>query len=253
MSTTRILIVDDEANMRTTLADILADEGYHVSTASSGEQAVELCLKDDFDVVLMDVRMPGMDGVEAFRQVRRHREGVRVILMSAYSADDLKQTALEEGAIAFLPKPLNVENVVRLVSEITDTAILVVENDEGVAEPMREVLREKGYRVSAVASPQEALELVEQIRFDIVFIDVNLPTMNGLELYLAIKRITPASVAIMISGMEGEFEPIAREAVRQTAYTIVRKPLDLDHVLQLLDRLTGQRASNAIRKPPINQ
>lgn len=74
--------------------------------------------------------------------------------------------------------------------------------------------------------------------------------MNGLELYLAIKKITPTAVAIIITGMEGEFEQIAQEAVRRNAYTIVRKPLDLDHVLGLLKRITERHASGDFRKPP---
>jgi two-component system, NtrC family, response regulator HydG len=76
--------------------------------------------------------------------------------------------------------------------------------------------------------------------------------MNGLELYLAIKQITPTAVAIMITGMENEFEDLARAAVRRNAYTIVKKPLDIDHMLSLLDRFGGKRASGDMRKPPIS-
>ena len=101
----KILIVDDEQNMRRTLAEILADEGYKVTTAATGEEAVQLCTRETYGAVLMDVRMPGIDGVEAFRLIRRHQEGVRVILMSAYSMDALRNAALDEGAVAFLAKP----------------------------------------------------------------------------------------------------------------------------------------------------
>ena len=247
--TSHILIVDDERNMRTTLADILRDEGYEVTTAEDGDVAVGLCSKNRYDIVLMDVRMPGLNGVDAFRKIRRHQEGVRIILMSAYDAEGLKEQTLDEGVIAFLPKPLDMERVVRLIADVQDTAILVVENEEELASTMSHALKRKGYRVTTVQTPHDALEIVEQIRFDIVFIDAKLPAMNGLELYLAIKKITPTAVAIMITGMDEEFEKIAREAVRQTAYTMIRKPLDLDRVLALLEKLTSQRISNAIRKP----
>jgi two-component system, NtrC family, response regulator HydG len=249
----RILVVDDEENMRVTLADILEDEGYEVDVAASGEEAVQLCSQQGYNIILMDVRMPGMNGVEAFRQIRRHQEAVRVIMMSAYSIEDLKEAALDEGAIAFLPKPLDVEQVVRLVTEVKDTAILVVENEEETAKALQTTLKEQGYRVTVAGSPHDALELAEQIRFDLIFIDAELPAMNGLELYLAIRQITPNAVAIMISGMEDEFETIAREAVRRTAYTMVKKPLDLDHVLAMLARITTQRASNHLRKPSEDQ
>ncbi|MEE9297271.1 MAG: hypothetical protein V3W34_20210 [Phycisphaerae bacterium] len=74
--------------------------------------------------------------------------------------------------------------------------------------------------------------------------------MNGLELYLAIKKLTPTATAIMLTGNEEEFEEIAKEAVRRTAYTVLKKPLDLDYVLGLLERITGQRVSDEILKPP---
>ncbi len=253
LKTVRVLIVDDEKNMRTTLADILQEEGYQVGTAATGEEAVEMCSKENYNIVLMDVRMPGMGGVEAFRSIRRHHDNVRVIMMSAYSVEELRESALDEGAVAFLSKPLDVEQVVKLIGEVKDTTILVVENEDEVASALHDTLKDVGYRVTVAKNPYDALELAEQIRFDLIFIDAELPSMNGLDFYLAIKKITPSSVAIMIAGTEKEFEALAREAVRRTAYTIVKKPLDLDHVLELLSHISEQRVSGELRKPPLNE
>ena len=247
----RILVVDDETNMRATLADILSDEGYRIDTAADGLSAVEMCAQQNYDVVLLDVRMPGIDGVEAFRRIRRHNESIRVVMMSAYSKDDLKRAVLDEGAIAFLSKPLDIENVIGLIQDVRETSVLVVEGDVAVADQLRESLKKQSYWVKVTSSPHDALELAEQIHFDIVLIDAQLPTMNGLELYLAIKKLSPGSVAIMVSGVEEEFENIAREAVRQTAYTFVHKPLDMDNLFRLLKRVVQQRISNAISKPQL--
>jgi len=116
MSTaTRLLVVDDERNMRNTLRDILEDEGYCVETAESGEAAVDACRRDQFDLVLMDIRMPGIDGVEAYRRMRGVGASAPVILMSAYPAEDVSPAAMAEGVTAFLPKPLNIESVVHLI------------------------------------------------------------------------------------------------------------------------------------------
>lgn len=112
-----ILIVDDHAGMRKTLQDILEDESYRVQIASSGAEAIEMCHQQRFDIILMDVRMPGLNGVEAFRRIKNFSEGTRVIMMSAYSVDELKREALEEGAIAFLQKPVDVEKVLTLIKE----------------------------------------------------------------------------------------------------------------------------------------
>ncbi len=208
-----------------------------------------MCAKHAYDVVLMDVRMPGINGVEAFRRIRRSNAGLRVIMMSAFSLDDLKQEALEEGAIAFLSKPLEIESVIGLIEEEKETSILVIEADVDVSSPICNILKDRGFWVRVCDSPHEALTLVEQINFDIIFIDVELSEMNGLDTYLAIKKITPSSVSIMISGREEEFVRIAQEAVQQTAYTIIEKPLDLDHLISLLSRIQIQRVSDSIQKP----
>ncbi len=114
---TRVLVVDDERNMRTTLADILEDAGFDVSTADCGEKAVKMCRKRAFDAVLMDVRMPGIDGVEAFRLIKRKDQAIRVIMMSAYSMHELQSLAMREGAIGFLKKPLDLARVIALIGE----------------------------------------------------------------------------------------------------------------------------------------
>jgi len=246
-----LVVVDDKKNMRTTLAAILAEEVYSVAEAATGEQALDLCERQVFDVVLMDVRMPGLNGVDTFQKIRRHQKGTKVTLMSAYDVDDLQSAALNEGAVAFLPKPLNLPRIINLIQDVNETAILVVPDDQEEGGRIHAKLREEGYRVTIAHSPQDALELIEQIRFNIVLIDVALPSMTtGLELHLAIKRITPTTIAIMMSGLEEEFVLLARQAVQHTAYTILQKPLDLDHLLDLLTRISGPQASNAIQKPP---
>lgn len=116
-ASTSILLVDDHSAMRATLSDILRDEGYNVQAATSGEEAVGLFQNGQFDAVLMDVRMTGMSGVEAFRKMKNLCAGVKVILMSAFSIDELKEESLREGVVAFLPKPLNLDNLIDLIAE----------------------------------------------------------------------------------------------------------------------------------------
>jgi CheY-like chemotaxis protein len=110
-----VLVVDDQVNIRRTLQDIFVDEGLEVSTASTGEQAIGLCRRNDYDVVLMDVRLPGIDGVEAFREIRRFRSDARIVLMSAYSVDSLIEGALREGADAFVRKPAGADVVLSMI------------------------------------------------------------------------------------------------------------------------------------------
>lgn len=246
---TRILIADDEPNMRLTLSAILRAEGYAIDTVENGVKAVERCRQTRYDVILMDVRMPDLDGVAAFRQMRSHDYAPRVILMSAYGMDDLKQIALEEGVIAFLDKPLDIEKVLRLIKKAFEVSILVVTADEVITTALHHQLDPQHYRITIVAAADTALHLLGQIHFDIVFIDVHLPMMNGLDFYLALRQVTPTAVAIMIANPEAESEALAREAVRCTAYTFIHKPINSVSLLNLLTRLYRQQTSAAVRKP----
>ena len=113
-----ILIVDDEPNMLRTLVDIFRDEGFEASAASSGQQAVTMCAANWYDVVLLDVRMPGIDGMEAFRRIRVHRPSIPVVMMSAYSVDHLTQEGLRDGVVAFIQKPLDVAKVLWMMRSL---------------------------------------------------------------------------------------------------------------------------------------
>lgn len=125
-----ILIVDDHTNMQTTLKDILEDEGYQVMTAQTGQEAIDFCQKQKFDVILMDVRMPDLNGVEAYRRIRNFIGEARVIMMSAYSVEELKREALQEGVIAFLQKPLHVETLLALIEQTEQPPLLIARDDQ---------------------------------------------------------------------------------------------------------------------------
>ncbi len=247
-----ILVVDDERNMRDTLAEILEADGYQVETADSGEAAVERCDQRTFDVVLMDVRMPGINGVEAFRRIRSHNPTARVILMSAYTIDDLRRVALEEGAAALLPKPLDLDTVVRLIDRVQDTSILLVGDDTETQESISNALTDQGFRVHCAHTPAAALDIAGQIHFDVVFIESEVGSTSGLDLYLVFRRVTPSVIAVMISDRTRNREAIAREAVFQSAYTVVHKPVDIQDLLQLINRICSERASNDVHKPGLS-
>jgi len=244
-----VLVVDDERNMRSTLAEILEAEGYDVETADSGEQAVERCDERTFDVVLMDVRMPGINGVEAFRRIREHNASARVVLMSAFTVDDLRRVALEEGAAALLPKPLDIDTVIRLIDHDQDTTVLVVGDDNEADDAIGSTLQRQGCRVHRCSNVLQALELGGQIHFDVVFIEAQLPSMSGLEFYTMFRKVTPSVIAVMVSDGSLEDDALADEAVRNSAYTIVHKPVDVDALIGLLHRISSQRTSDDVHKP----
>ncbi|MCK4449948.1 MAG: response regulator, partial [Anaerolineae bacterium] len=110
-----ILIVDDDAGMCETLFDIMEDKGYRTVIALDGYEAIQKVKEMDFDVILLDIKMPGMDGVETFKQIKGIQPDAAVVMMTAYAVEDLIKDALFEGAYGVLYKPFDIEEVIQLV------------------------------------------------------------------------------------------------------------------------------------------
>ncbi len=111
----KVLVVDDDPGIRETMLDILSLEGYEVEVADSGERAVELSAKGHFDFALLDIRMPGMNGVQTLHELKRLDDAVRVIMITGYDEGDLAAKAMEAGAEAVFRKPLDVATFLPLL------------------------------------------------------------------------------------------------------------------------------------------
>ncbi len=111
----RILIVDDEANHRSSLSISMRLEGYEVFEAADGQHALETLKRQPVDVVVCDLMMPRIDGLELARRLRFAHPGTRVILMSAYHLTQAQLERAQVGEIGFLPKPYGFEQLQRLL------------------------------------------------------------------------------------------------------------------------------------------
>ena len=127
-SAVRLMIVDDELHVRTSLAAWFRDEGYDVETASSGREALDQLGQRAADILLVDIKMPGMDGLELQRRVRELAPETTVIIMTAHAAVDTAILAMKEGAYDYITKPFDPENVSRLVRKAAERYTLMTEN-----------------------------------------------------------------------------------------------------------------------------
>jgi CheY-like chemotaxis protein len=114
----RILIVDDDAAITATFENILSGEGYDVATATDGDRAIDLAAREQFDVVLLDLVMPGIDGLDALRRLRGVAPRARIIILSAYIEPDREAEAFRLGAEAVLSKPPDLNKLLRFLGEL---------------------------------------------------------------------------------------------------------------------------------------
>jgi len=238
---TNILVVDDLRSMRLTLGGILEDEGHNVVTVENGYQAIEAVRGTHFDVIFMDIKMPGIDGVQTFREVKKIDPGSAVIMMTAYSVEDLVKEAMDEGAYTVVYKSFDIGRIIALIEELARqrVLILVVDDEFGDRETLKGILEDKGYRIATAGDGVEAILMVKERHYDIIFLDVSLPDMNGVAIYEQVKKIDPGATVIMMTGYTEE--NLVKRAISQGAYTCIYKPFDMEKVIVLVENLAKAR------------
>lgn len=238
-----VLIVDDDEMMCKTLSDVLIKKGYDCLFVESGFKAMEKLKERPFDVVLMDIKMPVMDGVSTYKELKKIRPETKVIMMTAFSVDELIKEALEQGAYAVVKKPLDIDKIVNMIERYSkDGALLmVVDDDPETCKTMKDILEKKGFPTSTASSGEEAIQIAKQRPQDILFIDMKLPALNGLETYLAIKEFNPKVVAIIMTAYRYECEDLIKQALKNGAYACLYKPFDMDEVLKLVEEISRKK------------
>lgn len=120
MDRAHILVVDDDEGISTTLADILMEEGYRVSVASTGREALALARRDPFDIAFVDIRLPDMEGDEVLKELREKHPGTACIIITGYASLQNAICALDKGAMGYFRKPLVMAEVLHRVREIAE-------------------------------------------------------------------------------------------------------------------------------------
>ena len=124
----RILVVDDEAAMRQSLRDWLMEDDYEVDLASSGEDAISMARDGSWDIILLDLKMPGMDGLETMSRLKKMIPETEILMMTAYGSIDTAVQAMKEGAFDYLVKPFDPDEIDMLIKKIVAHKELVLEN-----------------------------------------------------------------------------------------------------------------------------
>ena len=122
MSSWKILLVDDEEDFIATLAERLEMRGMQTETANSGEEALRMLNENPPEIVVMDVMMPGMNGLECLRRIRQSQPGLPVILLTGIGSTEEGVQGLELGAVNYLMKPLQIEDLIAKIGEALQKA-----------------------------------------------------------------------------------------------------------------------------------
>jgi two-component system response regulator HydG len=233
-----ILVVDDEVDTCRNLSDILTDLGYSVDVAHEGQTALEMVRQKPYDVALLDFKMPGMDGLTLYREIKKLRAGTVAIVVTAYAGGDTKAEALAAGAWQVLSKPVDFPMLLGLVDEaLGQPLVMVVDDDHDLCENLWDLLRERGYRVCLAHDEDEAAERLKGRGFRIVLIDMKLRTGDGSAVFQIVRKSNPRAHTVVITGHRSEMDQLVKKIVDEGADAVCYKPFDVPGLLSTLQKL----------------
>lgn len=253
----RLLMVDDETEFLQAMEPGLARRGFDVATAEDGSKALELIRSHTFDVILLDVKMPGIDGVEVFRAVKREAPEIPVVLLTGHGNLQQAFETSREGVDEYLTKPCDVETLAGVLkaavargaaversegvgAEDTPRSIdvLLVDDDEEFLRSVSPALERRGMRVATAHSASEALRRVGESPPQVAVVDVVMPGLDGLELLQRLRAGDPFLQVIILTGkprvgdvrkglMEGAFDYLIKPSRVEDLARVIRSAWEL--------------------------
>ena len=170
-----VLIVDDEADACENLRDILTDLGYRVDTARNGLQAIDLISRTAYDIALLDLKMPGMDGLSVYRKMKQLQPETVAIVVSAFAGSELADRAIQEGASRLVAKPVDMPHLLQAIEgSLAQPLVLVVDDDDDFCENLWQLLKAHDYRPALARSVREARRQLTGKRIDFTVMPLNL-------------------------------------------------------------------------------
>jgi two-component system response regulator PilR (NtrC family) len=189
MSRDKILVADDEQSMREFLDIMLKKEGYKVALASNGEDVLKQMEKDIFDLVLMDVRMPKLDGISTLKKIKGVSPETVVIMITAYASADTAIKAMKEGAYDYITKPFKVEEIKLIIKNALEKKNLQKENVL-----LKQVVRERYHFQNIIGQSPKMLEL-----------------------YDLLEKVSPTKTNILITGESGTGKELVAKAIHYSS------------------------------------
>ena len=242
----RILVVDDDRRLARTLVDILRVKGHQAEAAYSGPEALNRVKRERFDCVLSDIRMPERNGVELQRAIREAQPQAPVLLMTAYSSDRLVQEGLEQGALAILAKPLDINNLLCFLSSLRrQQSVVIVDDDPAFCQTLGDILEGRGFAVSKLTDPSGVAESLDSDELA-VLLDMKLNSIGGLEVLKDLRARYSRLPVILVTGYRQEMSAAIQAALEIGAYTCLYKPFQIDELLQVLAEIRNRDLSRIL-------
>lgn len=238
----RLLLVDDEVDFLDAASRALARRGFEVSKAPDAVAALEILEHQLIEVAVLDVKMPGMDGVQLFKQIQTRWPMIAVIMLTGHATIQQAFTTSRDGVFDYLPKPFDFDDLAALCRRAADhrrekassvptaehetVKVLIVDDEPEFLATMKKVLSRRDMEVTTASSGDEALEAIGQSPPFVVVLDLRMPGMHGLDVLHSIKESYPDIEVILLTGHPRV--SLAYQGMKEGAFDFIVKPQDVD-------------------------
>ena len=246
----KVLVVDDDQQMVKTICDILRVKGHEALCAYCGEDAVEMVKNGGPECVLMDVKMPGIDGIEALKMIKCLTPDLPVLLMSAYATGEQAEEAKREGAFTILTKPVDLQLVLRFLSILRkDESVLIVDDDPDFCGTLGDILQARGYRVETETDAANVLMHLERSYKLAVVLDLKLGTANGLDIFRKIRTRYPSKPVVLVTGYGEELAASIEKGLGIGACACLRKPFEIEELVGIIEEISRNKLRALLGEP----
>lgn len=234
-----ILVVDDEQDTCDNLRDILSDLGYHVDVALDGPAAIRLLDSRAYDVALLDFKLPGMDGLALYREIRRRRTDTVAMILTAFASPETAHEALTAGAKQVMSKPIDMHQLLTSIqTALEQPSVLIVDDDQDLCLSLSDVLQEQGIRVSIVHSLHDLTARLHELNVDVALIDLKLADASGVEACRVLRDALPHTRVLVVTAYREEMSAQLDAAIASGIDAVVFKPLHTELLLDQIRQLT---------------
>jgi DNA-binding NtrC family response regulator len=233
----KILVVDDHVDLAENIAEVLLGGGFDAVIATSAEAALGRLEEGDVVALVTDYRLPGLNGAELIRELRRRGSDIPALVMSAFTDDDTVDASRSAGAMEVLAKPVALDRLLSLLAALETGVglVLVVEDNRDLAENLAEAIRSRGYGAAVTTSVAEAFAARPAPQAAIV--DFRLPDGTGIEVAEGLVLRDPRLPILFISG---HGEALRASLIgRLAAAEHMDKPVDLARLLAWVAATVG--------------
>jgi DNA-binding NtrC family response regulator len=253
----KVVIADDEEEIRNLLAEYLQTHGWDTFRAANGLEALLHVKQQRPAAVVLDLNMPRLGGIEALKRIHTFDPSIGVIVVSANVDDAVRRQAEALGATTILDKPLDLARLLAALGGAESApapnvaaaeapasppaaaaaprqrSVLVVDDDAAVRDVLEEFLSLKGYHVRGSADGAAAVRELVAAAPGVVLLDIEMPGLSGVDALPTIRAIAPATAVIMVSGTTNV--ELAKRALAVGAFDYLTKPVDLPRLLESVE------------------